>query len=208
VSQTGSFQADRLKNVLHLELSPHEAGEAQSAVAQQLFTSSYQCQSCQQHLEAFLLRKNEFALSIEGRSPMEHIEVPSFFPKAESKYLRDAEVAANSGKTLAAIFYLRTFVEQYVRRMTGQPLATDVTELLDAYSQTLPLAQRDQMPALGTIYSHLSIAIHSASEDADVFTTCRADLERHFDFRRLFGLNGTSAGARQNDDLPASRRLK
>lgn len=42
-----------------------------------------------------------------------HVEVPKDLPKAQKKYFSDAIDAHNSGQTLAGLFFLMTFIEQY-----------------------------------------------------------------------------------------------
>ena len=47
-------------------------------------------------------------------------ELPNFIPK-RSQVLPRAVIAENAGKRLAAVFYLRCFIEQVARRQTGMP---------------------------------------------------------------------------------------
>jgi hypothetical protein len=61
-------------------------------------------------------------------------------------------------------------------------------EIMEAYSGTLPNAQRDQMPSLREWYGKLSAPIHTADEVAadNLFDPAREEIERHFDIRRVF----------------------
>jgi hypothetical protein len=86
----------------------------------QLFAILLQCQRCTRKPEAVLVRREGWRLSLHGRSPMEHVDVPKFIPKKESYFFRDAIVAAHGGKTLAGLFYLRVFIEQFARRVIGE----------------------------------------------------------------------------------------
>jgi hypothetical protein len=153
----------------------------------QLFVLVFQCQRCEGIPEAFFLRLEEMNLVLEGRSPIEHIEIHSTIPKRDAKWFRDALIAHQSGKTLAGLFYLRTFVEQFGRRLTGM---LDIKEtgdvILSAYSETLPPKVRDSAPSLKDCYDKLSEAIHGAKEDAELFESVRAKIEKHFDFRKLY----------------------
>lgn len=72
----------------------------------QMFTLVYQCQRCLGKPEAFLVRRDIWTFYLEGRSPIERVEVPKFVPEKEAHYYSDAVVAFNSGKVLAALFYL------------------------------------------------------------------------------------------------------
>jgi hypothetical protein len=151
----------------------------------QMFLLSYQCQRCRGTPQAFLVRRHGWQLILEGRSPIEHIEVPAFIPKQEERFLRDAVLAFNSGKTLAALFYLRTFIEQFARRQTGLTGRVPGDEIMEAYNKILPPENRGQMPSLKEWYERLSVVIHSAEEPPDLFEQARMEIERHFDFRRI-----------------------
>jgi hypothetical protein len=155
----------------------------------QMFSLVYQCQSCLGSPESFLVRREGWNLSLQGRSPMEQVEVPNFLPKIESRFYRDAVIAFNTGKTLAALFYLRTFIEQFARRVTNTIGRMTGEEILDAYYKTLLQKHADQMPSLREWYDKLSEAIHSANEDAALFEAAKPEIERHFDFRRIFGIS-------------------
>jgi hypothetical protein len=94
---------------------------------------------------------------LRDRSQREHVEVPAYIPKDEKKWFRDAIIAFQSGKVLAALFYLRTFLEQFARRKTNlQNDRKTGDEIMAAYSQTLPDNLRDSMPSLGEWYDKLS----------------------------------------------------
>jgi len=155
----------------------------------QLFSLVFQCQRCQGLPEAFLVKRCELELFIEGRSPLEHVELPSYIPKHEKRWFRDAIVAFQSGKILAALFYLRTFIEQFARRKTNlldQKKTGD--EILTAYAELVPLNLRDTMPSLKEWYDKLSEALHGAKEDTELFDKSRERIEKHFDIRRVHDL--------------------
>ena len=133
-----------------------------------------------------MVRRSGWDLILEGRSPMERVPVESFIPKEERDFFRDAVIARNSGKALAGLFYLRTFVEQFARRKVKPSGRLSGDELMSAYADTIPLPQRDQMPSLRELYEKLSEALHSAKEDSILFEEVKTEIERHFDFRRLF----------------------
>jgi hypothetical protein len=161
----------------------------------------YQCQRCEGKPEAFLLRRDDMDLYLEGRSPIEHVEIHSSLPKKEGKWFRDAVVGHQSGKTLAGLFYLRTFIEQFARRMTGM-LDIKVTGdvILSAYSETLPEKVRDSAPSLKNWYEKLSEAIHGAKEDAALFDSAKEKIEEHFEFRRLYKLDPDILPEKKSDE--------
>jgi len=119
---------------------------------------------------------------------MEEIELPSFLPKHESSLYRDALIASNSGKVLAGLFYLRTFIEQFARRVTGMTGRATGEEILDAYYKDLPPQHRDYMPSLREWYEKLSEAIHEAREDETLFASAKPNIERHFEIRKVFSI--------------------
>jgi hypothetical protein len=154
----------------------------------QLFFIAYQCEHCHGTPEGFLIRREGWRFSLDGRSPMEHIQLPAHIPKKEGNLFRDALIAQFAGKQLAAVFYLRTFIEQFARRQTEMKGRETGDEIMEAYSGTLPNAQRDQMPSLREWYGKLSAPIHTADEVAaeNLFDQARQEIERHFEIRRVF----------------------
>jgi hypothetical protein len=118
---------------------------------------------------------------------MEHIELPRYIPKTEAHLFRDAMIAWHAGKNLAAVFYLRCFIEQFARRQTGllkQRKTGD--EIMDAYAEVLPKDKRSHLPSLKQWYDRLSEPIHAADEDAaeKLFDDARAEVEHHFELRQ------------------------
>jgi hypothetical protein len=86
----------------------------------QLLFIGLQCLRCSGRPEGFMVRRDRWRLILEGRSPMEHLEVPKFVPKPERNLFRDALIAAHGGKILAALFYLQVFIEQFARRVLNE----------------------------------------------------------------------------------------
>ena len=153
----------------------------------QLFVLTYLCQGCKgSSPQSFIVRRKNWDFILEGRSPMEYVEVPSFIPKPERNLFRDAIIASHGGKPLAALFYLRAFIEQFARRLTGLTGKVTGEQIMEAYSNTLPPQHRDYMPSLRHWYDKLSEPVHEARDDAELFERARAQIERHFDIRRVF----------------------
>ncbi len=155
----------------------------------QLFMVVYQCQSCKGIPEAFLIRRTGWELQLHGRSPMEGLEVPKYIPKPEYNLFRDSVIAFNSGKVLAALFYLRSFIEQFARRVTGLTGKITGDKIMDTYNETIPLKFRDSMPSLREYYDSLSVPIHQAKDDAEVFEAQRQAIEKHFEIRKVFDIH-------------------
>ncbi len=155
------------------------------AVPTQVYAISFSCQLCNGPLHGVLVRRSGFKLTLEGRSPMEHVAVPSFIPKAESHLYRDALIAAHGGKVLAALFYLRAFIEQFARRQAQVPGRATGDEIMSAYATLLPSPVRDTMPSLKEWYERLSEPLHSANADEGVWLEALAAIDLHFDIRRV-----------------------
>ena len=173
----------------------------------QMFSLVYQCQRCLGVPESFLVRRDGWTFSLQGRSPMELVEVPAYLPKTESKFYRDAVIASNTGKILAALFYLRTFIEQFARRLTGLAGKATGDVILDAYYKTLPTIHADQMPSLREWYDKLSEAIHSAKEDAELFENAKLKIEEHFDIRRVFKMTEPKPTSASGDDKKSKSNM-
>src|SRR6266542_4744304 len=64
----------------------------------QLFVITYQCQRCTGKPDVFIIRREGWKLMLDGRSPMEEVELPPFIPKQEKRLFRDALIAIHGGK--------------------------------------------------------------------------------------------------------------
>ena len=155
----------------------------------QVFVLLYQCQICKSDPVSFIVRRENWHLILEGRSPIEEVEVPKEIPKIEAHLYKDSVIAMQTGKYLAAILYLRVFIEQFGRRQTGISGRENGEVILDAYAKQIPEGQRGQMPSLKAQYDRLSEAIHLANEDKELYEECRTAVNEHFELRRLFKLS-------------------
>lgn len=150
----------------------------------QVFTLNYQCQACHSLPTVFLVARDGDRLRLEGRSPLELVEVAKHIPDREAPYFRDAILAHASGRTLAALFYLRTTIEQFARRIVNSDERATGDELMEAYGRTLPDDVRSRMPSFKELYARLSAALHSATADEKLFDHARDQIAKHFDIRR------------------------
>jgi hypothetical protein len=166
----------------------------------QLFTLLYQCQSCMGDPECFLIRRHGLKISMHGRSPIESVSAPQFIPEVESKWYRESAIAMKFGRPLAAIFYLRVFIEQFARRVTEIKDRRTGDEILSEYNSTIPDPPRSSMPSLKEWYGKLSESIHSADEDEAMLVEAFEAVDRHFEFRRLYKMPETKpkGGATEN----------
>lgn len=155
----------------------------------QVFAFAYQCQLCKSLPEIFVLRRKNMKISITGRSPIEQFPVKSFIPKNQYEYFSQANIAFNSGQILAALFLLRTFIEQYIREINVDPDSRNIDELFEFYKSSLPPEFNSRFPSLKNLYDVLSIDLHSAKESEDDFLQTRTAIEKHFDAKRIFDEN-------------------
>ena len=158
----------------------------------QIFFFSYLCQSCKRESVIYIVRREKKRLTIVGRSRFESVAIPKAMEKLpEARFYRDAVIAFNTGRTLASLFYLRTMIEQYFRRVLavdkdrkvrGEDLAKDYRKLLD---EDFP----KKFDTLGNTYESLSDALHAACDDEELYTSARTDIEKHFEALALLPIS-------------------
>lgn len=170
----------------------------ESQPMRQIFVLRYVCQSCRGEPTVFLVRREGLKLTLAGRSPIEHVDVPREIPRQVAGYYSGAVVAHQCGQTLAGNFLLRTLVEQWLRSF--QPAAKMRAEAaLDWYYSNLPEDFRQRFPSLRTIYEKLSMDIHAAGGNAKVFDDQSARIVKHFDAWRLYELDHATFGQSPSD---------
>lgn len=156
----------------------------------QVFAVSLLCQGCQAIAEVLLVRR--FAakqrLVLSGRTPMAAVELPSYVQGPEATFYEGAIVAFRTGRALAAVFYLRTFIEQFARRVASIEGRFSGDEIMEAYASTIPPELRSAIPSLREWYGKLSDDLHAARGDEALFAKAMDSINKHFDIRRAFGL--------------------
>lgn len=192
--RTQAFNLLRVTEVLSGELlfAAARGGDATAAdgfkegdETLQIFALAYRCQSCKGAPEAFMVRRQNTKLTLSGRTPIEHVEVPTVIPKPERKYWQTAWLAHNVRETLAGLFLLRTLIEQHARRVVGddQLLGGD---LVDRYTTSLHPDFRGKWPSFGDLYRRLSVALHRADASDTLFVDTASLITRHFRARELY----------------------
>lgn len=154
----------------------------------QLFGIPYACTYCKAKEGAvgFLIRREREKLTLCGRAPIAQFRLPSFLPKTEEGFYRDAIIAYQAGQVLPGLFMLRTFIEQFARRLTGiNNTSASGDELFVSYGKGLPAKYRATMVSLGEWYRKLSVALHSAEARGELFELARIAIEKHFEQRRV-----------------------
>src|SRR5665213_177037 len=183
------------------ECLDHRGGAMPRKDNSHLIFLAFQCQRWGSDPEGFIVRRKNYRLYLEGRSPIEHVEVPRYLPKQEAHFFSDAVIAFNAGKKLAGLFYLRVFLEQFDRRVTGIDGRIAGEELMNAYAETLPVAHRDYMPSFREWYDKLSAALHGAIEDEGLFEGAKSEIDKHFDIRRVFKISEAIPPSEANDTV-------
>jgi hypothetical protein len=164
----------------------------------QVFVFAYQCQSCKGEPLVFEVRRQREKLTLCGRSIIESVPVPKVLPTSVANFYADAKIAHNSGQTLAGLFLLRTFIEQFWRKLAERGAIAVSNEnsrlyaddLGAAYNTTLPDDFKSRFPSLSKIYEEISARLHDGSADADLFAEALDEIKQHFEARRLFRLDG------------------
>ncbi len=170
---------------------------AELGAQKQIFLFSYLCQSCKRESVIYLVRREKKKLTIVGRSRFESVPIPKAMEKLqEARFYRDAVIAFNTGRTLASLFYLRTLIEQYFRRVLKMEKDEKVRgeDLAKDYREQLPAEFPMQFDTLGNTYDSLSSALHAACEDDELYTRARTNIEKHFEALALFS-NSQADGA-------------
>jgi hypothetical protein len=158
----------------------------------ELYLLRYQCQQCKGQPVSFLVRREGLKLRLAGRYPLEVIATPKFLPKEVSRYFGNAQIAHHAGQTLAGLFLLRVFIEQFwrtipkVKEFIGKQEKATGDEQGSVYQCTLPADFNSRFPSLTDVYDRLSAAIHSADENAALFDDSCAKIVEHFDARRVY----------------------
>lgn len=157
----------------------------------QIFLLPYTCQNCKEEPIFFLVHREGVKLTLTGRSRLMKVDIPRSIPKQEGVHYGDAVIANMAGKTLAGLFFLRVFVEQYMRRVTKSEGKMRGEDLGDRYALLLD----DQFPkkfrSLKTIYEELSDKLHSADPSTEQFAKSVRDINLHFDQLLLLPLKNT-----------------
>jgi len=156
----------------------------------QTFFFPFQCQNCKGEPLVFMVRRVNLKIILVGRNHFEEAQIPKYLSKPESKFFRDSIVAYNTGNILAGLFYLRTFIEQYMRRVTQKyDVKISGEELGDEYARILA----DDFPAhryksLKKVYEELSVPLHNAEDSTEQYEISKSDIFNHFDQLRLIPL--------------------
>lgn len=168
---------------------PRPDPDAEPTMTDQIFLALYQCQGCRSAPEFLAVARNGMKVKLVGRQPIESVEVPDEVPREESEFLRSARIAFNTGNVLAALFYLRTLIEQFARRKTNRIARETGDVLMSKYSATLPDDLRGRMPSLGEWYEKLSEALHEARDDEELYRAAEEKILHHFELRRAARLD-------------------
>ena len=145
-----------------------------------IYVLTYQCQSCLSEPITFLIKYFNNKITICGRSQFEKVKNPKYIPDQEESYYSNAIIAFNAGRTLAALYYLRAFVEHYLRRILNKWTKVTGEDLANEYSKLLPNDFPKRFTSLKKVYEELSVKLHSFDEDKKQFSKSLEDIKKHF----------------------------
>jgi len=134
-------------------------------------------------------------LTIAGRSRFPKVDTPKILPELEKRYFRAAIIGHMADQTLAALFLLRVFIEQYMRRVTNTKERIRGEELADKYSALLAEDFPPKFNSFKRVYLELSERLHAADASAEQFEKSRKDIEDHFTQLQLLPLKEASTPA-------------
>jgi len=146
----------------------------------QIFTFPYQCQSCKKEPLVFMVRRVGSKFTLVGRSHLFKSDIPKSVPDEERDFLNRAILANGTGNTLAGLFLLRVFIEQYMRRVTGTKVKIRGDDLADRYALLLNEEFPKSMPAFKALYEDLSICMHGANASVEKFESILKVIYKHF----------------------------
>jgi hypothetical protein len=158
------------------------------ATTGQAFSLGFRCHGCQEFAVDFLVIRKVLKLTIAGRWPVETTPIPNHVPKECKKHYSNALVASNAGQVLAGIFLLRTFIEQYWVSLGLREEATRTTgqDMGSAYKALLTDDFKGRFPSLSELYDDLSVAIHSADANHELFQSSMEKIDEHFEAKKIF----------------------
>jgi hypothetical protein len=152
---------------------------------EQVFWFPLQCQSCKDAVIVLLVRRIGRKITLVGRSEFEEVKVPQYIPKAQRGFYSQAVIAFQSNQALAALFLLRTLIEQHMRAAT-QNTELRGDELCETYASKLDKDLNSRFPSLKVVYGNLSDALHRADPDDALFESELKNVCLHFEAKELF----------------------
>ena len=163
----------------------HLNSSSSKDIAEQIFVTSYRCQSCESNPEIFMINRLSNKLTLTGRSIIEFVEVPKVIPKDLKQYYSGAVVAFQSRQTLVGLFLLRVLIEQqgYIV-CKSKTLKAD--KAIEYYMKSLPDEVKASFPSFSELYSNLSFAIHNADENDKLFKDSLEKIQTHYEARLLY----------------------
>ncbi len=144
------------------------------------FLVALKCVYCSTEPVVFLLVHRGTRIQLAGRFPIDKRIAPASVPPRVRRFFEKAIMQAMCGEHLAALFFLRTVIEQHARDVTKDRVTRIVDEVMQAYAATLPLKVREFAPSFSDIYNRLSVKIHNARAAPEDYSELQQMIVRHF----------------------------
>lgn len=154
----------------------------------QHFGLFYTCSDCSKHVLAFQVIRDGLRYQLTGRSLPFRPKLDGHWPKVIKPIVQDALVAMAENDLPAAYYHLRTALEHY---MKGQ-LQIDFSErmegtnLCDLYNARIDTRLKSGFPSVATIYSGLSVGLHTRVVSVTEFNSLIEQLLDHLKGKLLF----------------------
>lgn len=169
-----------------------QLGRSKTGALMQVFAFPFVCQSCKKHPIVYMVTRRGLKLVLTGRSEFPKLAVLSSIPAKEMDYFEKAVISESAGFTLAGLFYLRVFIEQYLRRVTAAKGRKTCEELGELYRPLLhDDFPRTSFKSLDRIYDEISEKIHEADPSSELFMRSKNEIERHFKQLELLPLKSS-----------------
>lgn len=156
----------------------------------QHFLVIYECSYCENYEISFLIFREDEKITLVGRSQFGFKKPAPILPNEEeySQLISRAQISYDAHYYIAALSYLRLFIEKYVRNETGiftREESQNISDICEEYSQSLPVKLRSVIPSLKSIYEQLSAAYHQGdlekiNEYGTLYEQCLENLKKHF----------------------------
>jgi hypothetical protein len=126
-------------------------------------------------------------IALTGRSDFPDLDflIRKALNKTENQLLRSATISQAAGFDLAAVAYMRSLLECYIRRVLGDNVTRDWPDLHDKYKLTLSAHFKINQPSLDRLYGLLSAALHTTEIPVNLVDDAIKAFDLHLSAKEL-----------------------